>query len=260
MDGTQVKIATFNVNSVRARTNRLLAFLERQRPDIACLQELKCLDAEFPSLEVRARGYELALHGQKTYNGVAILSRLPIADVQTGVGDAELDVQSRVLFGTVDGVRVVCAYFPNGGELGSDKWAFKLRFMAALRDRLEIELKSHRELVLTGDFNVAPFDDDVARPAEWGQTVLCHPEARTALERIRELGFVDAFRPFHPEGGVHTWWDYRGLGFERGNGLRIDHFFVTEALAARVRGAIVDRAERAGEAASDHAPVLIEWE
>lgn len=255
-----MKIATFNVNSVRVRTNRLLAFLERQRPDVVCLQELKCLETEFPSVEVSARGYQLALHGQKTYNGVAILARTPIADVQTGVGDPELDAQSRVIFGTVGGVRIVCAYFPNGGEVGSDKWAFKLRFMAALRTRLETELAAYPSLVLTGDFNVAPFEDDVARPAEWGNTVLCLPEARDALERIRALGFVDAFRPFHPDGGVYSWWDYRGMGFERGNGLRIDHVYVTAPLAPRVRGAIVDRFERAGEQASDHAPVLVEWE
>lgn len=255
-----MRIATFNVNSVRARAARLSAFLERKRPDVVCLQEIKVVESDFPRNELHQLGYEAALIGQKSYNGVAILSRAPISDVRIGIGDTELDAQARLIAGTVGGVRILSAYFPNGGELGSDKWSFKLRFMAALLPYLREEMSRHRELALCGDFNVAPHDDDVARPAEWAGTVLTHPEVRDALDRIAALGLHDAFRPFHPEGGVYSWWDYRGMGFERGNGLRIDHVFVTEALRGRVVGAMVDRAERAGEGASDHAPVLVEWE
>lgn len=255
-----MKIATFNINSVRVRTQRLLAFLDRQAPDVVCLQELKCLEQDFPLVEVQAKGYRAAIHGQKTYNGVAILARSEISDVEVGVGDAELDAHSRLIAGTVDGVRVLSAYFPNGGELGSDKWAFKLRWMAALVPRLQRELAKHERVALAGDFNVAPFDDDVAWPADWANTVLTHADARGALDRIAGVGLSDAFRPFHPEGRVYSWWDYRGMGFERGNGLRIDHVYVTPALASSVVGAIVDRDERKGEQASDHAPVLVEWD
>ena len=254
-----MKVATFNINSVRVRTARLVAFLERQRPDVVCLQELKCVEPDFPLVEIQSRGYTCAIHGQKTYNGVALLSRTPISDVEIGVGDDELDTHARLIAGTINGVRVLSAYFPNGGELASEKWSFKLRFMSALVPRLERELAQHKHVVLAGDFNVAPYDEDVAWPAEWANTVLTHVDARAALQRIEALGFVDAFKPFHPEGRVYSWWDYRGMGFERGNGLRIDHVYVTESLAARVIGAIVDRGERKGEQASDHAPVIVEW-
>lgn len=254
-----MKVATFNINSVRVRAARLAAFLERQRPDVVCLQELKCQESDFPEAALAGTGYSAAIHGQKTYNGVALLARAPITDVVMGVGDEELDTHSRLIAGTINGVRVLSAYFPNGGELGSDKWQFKLRFMRALVPRLRRELDSYPSVALAGDFNVAPFDDDVAWPAEWANTVLTHDDAREALERIRDLGFTDAFRPFHPEGRVYSWWDYRGLGFERGNGLRIDHVYVSDTLAPRVVGGIVDRNERKGEQASDHAPVMVEW-
>lgn len=253
-----MKLATFNINSVRAREKRLVAFLRRQAPDVVCLQELKCLETEFPWTDVRAAGYEGALLGQKTYNGVAILAKTPLAEVEYGLGDAELDAQARVVSATVGGVRVTSAYFPNGGELGSEKWAFKLRFLAALAPYVRRQLEGHATYVLAGDFNVAPFDDDVARPKEWADTVLCHADARAGLARIAEQGLVDLFRPFHPDGGVYTWWDYRAMGFERDNGLRIDHFYGSVAAAARTIGAGVDRRERAGEQASDHAPVMVE--
>lgn len=253
-----MRIATWNVNSVRVRRARMLAWLEKHRPDVLCLQELKCEEKDFPSLEVKALGYHAVLLGQKTYNGVAILSKEPPSDVVAGIGDASLDVQSRLLHAKVAGVHILSAYFPNGGEIGSEKYAYKLRWMAQLDTYLERFDTARDPVVLTGDFNVAPFDDDIARPKEWLGGVLANDEVRAAVAKIRGRGFVDAFRPFFPEGGVYTWWDYRGAGFERGNGLRIDLAYVTPPVASRVIGAIVDKVERAGEGPSDHAPVTIE--
>ncbi len=253
-----MKLATWNVNSIRARLERLLAFLDREAPDVVCLQETKVPDADFPADVLRARGYAAALHGQRTYNGVAILSRLPLEDVQTGFsGDgAPPDPQARLVAATVEGVRVVSAYFPNGGGVGSDKWAYKLDWMARLR-RLLGTLDPGQPLALCGDFNVAPDDvRDVAFPDQWQNTVLTHPDARAALEDLRAWGLLDAVRLHHHAAGPYTWWDYRSLGFVRNDGLRIDHVYVTEPLARRCTDAYVDRDERKGEKPSDHAPVV----
>ncbi|MCA9529936.1 MAG: exodeoxyribonuclease III [Myxococcales bacterium] len=261
-----MRVATWNINSVKARHERLLGWLERCRPDVLCLQELKVVDEAFPSLAVKALGYDAVVHGQKTYNGVAILSRTPPEDVHVGLGDDVDDPQARLVSARVSGVHIVSAYFPNGGEVGSDKYAYKLRWMQRLRDYLDRRFDARRDQVLlTGDFNVAPEDDDVARPDAWANGVLTHPEVRDALEHVRAFGLQDTFRPFHPRGGVYTWWDYRGRGFERGDGLRIDHHYATPALAARAIGATVDRRERApsediNEGPSDHAPVIVEYE
>jgi exodeoxyribonuclease-3 len=253
-----MRIATWNVNSIRARGGRMLAWLEKHRPDVLCLQELKCEDKDFPSLDVAALGYRAVLYGQKTYNGVAILSREEPTDILLGMGDGIEDGHSRLVHAKVSGVHVICAYFPNGGEMGSEKYAFKLAWMARLDNYLARFDATRDQVVLTGDFNVAPFDDDIARPKEWLGGVLANDEVRAAVAKFRDRGYVDAFRPFHPEGGVHTWWDYRGAGFERGNGLRIDLAYVSQPVAKRVIGAIVDKVERGGEAPSDHAPVVIE--
>jgi exodeoxyribonuclease-3 len=251
-----MRIATWNLNSVRAREQRLLAWLALRQPELVCLQELKGEDEEFPSAAVAALGYETAVYGQRTYNGVAILSRLPLLQVERGFRDGEDDAQARVISARVSGIRVVCAYFPNGGEVGSEKFVYKLRWMERMRGYLERTLEKGESAVLCGDFNVAPEDRDVARPAEWKDTVLCHPDARAALARIAELGLVDTFRAHHSEGGYYSWWDYRMLGFPKNNGLRIDHIFATEPLAARCSGAEIDRNERKGKQPSDHAPVL----
>jgi len=253
-------IATWNVNSIRARLERLLAWLDRTAPDVACLQELKVPDEEFPVDEIREAGYHAAFHGQKTYNGVAILSRSEPTDVAIGLpGDRDgSDAQARLIAATCDGVRVVSAYFPNGQSVGSDKWAYKLAWMGRLREHLPSLLDEGAPLALCGDFNVAPEDRDVARPDEWRSSVLCHEDARKALAAIMDDRLIDAMR-LHEEGpGPYSWWDYRMLAFPKGNGLRIDHIVVTPDLARRCTRAWVERNERKGKLPSDHAPVLIE--
>lgn len=255
-----MKVVTWNVNSVRARKERLLAFLERQKPDVVCLQELKVEDPAFPREDIEGAGFHVETHGQKTYNGVAILSRWPISDVQRGMGDEAIDAQARLLAGTVQGVRILSAYMPNGGDVGSDKFVYKLAWL----DRLEAHLKERYEpsqpLALCGDYNVALDDLDVAKPDAWADSVLCHPDARARIEAIRAFGFVDTVRAKHPQGQVYTWWDYRMLAFPKGDGLRIDHIFATEPLAKRCAEAEVDRDERRGKQPSDHAPVMVTFQ
>ncbi len=253
-----MKLATWNVNSVRARHDRLMAFLEREAPDVVCLQETKVTDKDFPFEALQEAGYHAATHGQRTYNGVAILSKTPPENVLAGFSDEdEEDAQTRLLAATINGVRVISAYFPNGASVGSDKWAYKLAWMARLRAYLET-LDPKAPAVLCGDFNVAPEDArDVAFPEQWKGSVLTHADARAALEAIRAWGFLDAVRLHHHAAGPYTWWDYRSLGFVRNDGLRIDHVYITAPLAPRCTDAYVDRDERKGEKPSDHAPVLV---
>lgn len=254
-----MRIATWNVNSVNARRERLLAWLARSRPDVACLQELKCEDALFPHDAVREAGYHAAVHGQRTYNGVAILSREPAAEVTTGLLDGVTDPQARLIAATIAGVRIVCVYVPNGGEPGSEKLSYKLDWLARLEHYLRLRHDPAQPLALCGDLNVAPEARDVARPEEWAGTVLCLPNVRSALARIGEWGLTDCFRALHPEGGHYSWWDYRMLGFPKNNGLRIDHVLASAPLAARATSASIDRDERKGQRPSDHAPVLVEF-
>jgi exodeoxyribonuclease-3 len=257
---TGMKVATWNVNSIRARREHVIDWLDAARPDVLCLQELKATTSEFPFEEVRECGYEAAVLGQKTYNGVAIVSRLPLDNVQEGFDDAEDDPQARLISARIDGVTVLSAYFPNGGEVGSDKYDYKLRWMDRLRGLLRRRFDSKAdEVALCGDFNVAPWDDDIGRPSEWKTSVLACDSVREALEGVASFGLEDVVRPYHPQGGVFSWWDYRGRGFERGNGLRIDHVYCTPKLAARTIGAVVDRQERARKSPSDHAPVIAEF-
>lgn len=253
-----MKIATWNVNSIRARLPRLLDWLGRAAPDVVCLQELKVADEEFPGDEIGAAGYRSVWHGQRTYNGVAILARGPLTDVETGLGDASDDDQARVIAASYQGIRFLSAYFPNGQTVGSDKWAYKLQWMERLGGFLGARYSPDGPLVLCGDFNVAPDDRDVARPEEWAGSVLCQAEARQRLAAIATWGFVDAVRLHHQGPGPYSWWDYRMLAFPKGNGLRIDHIFITKPLVTRCTGAWVDRNERKGKLPSDHAPVVIE--
>lgn len=251
-------IATWNVNSIRARLERLLAWLDRTAPDVVCLQELKVPDEEFPLAEIEAAGYHAVFHGQRTYNGVAILSRTEPRDVAIGLDGGTEDDQARIIAATVADIRFVSAYFPNGQVVGSDKWSYKLAWMARLERHLADRYRPDQPFALCGDFNVAPEDRDVARPEEWSASVLCHPDARQALARIGGWGLVDTIR-LHEQGpGPFSWWDYRMLAFPRGNGLRIDHLFVTEPVARRCTRGWVERNERKGKLPSDHAPVLIE--
>ncbi len=253
-----MKLASWNVNSIRARQERLLRWLERAKPDVVCLQELKVADADFPLEALRAAGWHAAVHGQRTYNGVAILARTPLERVEVGLRDGVDDPQARLVAADAAGVRVVSLYVPNGALVGSDKWAYKLKWLARLRAWLERAADPGRALALCGDWNVAPADLDVARPDAWSDTVLCHEDGRAALRRVLDWGLIDAFRRRHPELRAYSWWDYRQLGFARNDGLRIDHLMLSEPLAARLRDAGIDRDERKGKLPSDHAPVWVE--
>jgi exodeoxyribonuclease III len=254
-----LRIASWNVNSIRARQERLLRWLEKQRPDALCLQELKVEDEGFPFDALREVGYHAVAHGQRTYNGVAILARSEPADVERGLGDGEDDPQARLIAATVSGVRVVSVYVPNGGELGSDKWAYKLRWLARLRSWLERCAVPSQPLALCGDFNVAPEARDVCDPAAWEGTVLFHPEVRAALERVTAWGLRDTLRLHRTEGGLYSWWDYRMLAFPKNRGLRIDQIWASPALAERSTGGSIDREERKGKQPSDHAPIVAEF-
>jgi exodeoxyribonuclease-3 len=255
-----VKLGTWNVNSVRARLERLLRWLDAHRPDVLCLQELKVSDEDFPFDEVRAAGYHAAVHGQRTYNGVAILSREEPLDVARGFDDGGSDDAARLIAARVAGVSVVCVYVPNGGELGSDKWSYKLDWLRRLRAWLERHHRADELLALCGDLNVAPEARDCSDPVAWEGTVLYHPEARAALRGVTDWGLVDAFRLKRPEPGLYSWWDYRMLAFPKNVGLRIDHVFVTRALGDRCTSAAIDRNERKGKQPSDHAPVMVEFD
>ncbi len=253
-------VATWNVNSIKARLERALAWLEKAQPDVLCLQELKVRDEDFPEADIAAAGYHAVVHGQPTYNGVAILSRSEIRGAVNGMGDGVDDPQARVIAAETFGVQVVSVYVPNGAEVGSDKWDYKLDWMSRLRDYLRRELDPGDRVLVCGDFNVAPDDRDVANPDRWRESVLCHEDGRESLQSIIDLGFRDTVRSLHDGEGPYSWWDYRRLAFPKGDGLRIDHILATEPMAAVCTAAYVDRDERKGKKPSDHAPVLAEFE
>jgi len=252
-----MKLATWNVNSLRVRLPHVLDWLAANTPDVLCLQETKLEDTAFPFAELEAAGYRALHDGQKTYNGVAILSRGEATEVVRGIPGFE-DAQKRVIAATVDGVRVVCAYFPNGQSIESDKYHYKLRWLSALTMWLEDELRRHPELALLGDFNIAPEDCDVHDPVAWQGQVLCSLPEREAFRGLVALGLVDAFRLFPQTDKSYSWWDYRMMAFRRNLGLRIDHILMSPALAARCGGCSIDRAPRKLERPSDHAPVVAE--
>jgi exodeoxyribonuclease-3 len=250
-----VKIATWNVNSLRVRLPHLLDWLAANAPDAMCLQETKCEDATFPAAELQAAGYCSLHNGQRTYNGVAILTRNPGAEVCRGL-PSFTDDQSRVLAADYEGVRLVSVYVPNGQSVTSDKYQYKLRWLDALARWLEGELAAQPRLAVMGDFNVAPEDRDVHDPRAWeGQVLFSQPE-REALQRIVSLGLADAFRLFDQPEGSFTWWDYRMNAFRRKKGLRIDHILLAPALAAACRACAIDMAPRRLDRPSDHAPVV----
>jgi len=251
-----MKLASWNVNSIRARVDRVIDWLDAQRPDVLCMQELKCEEQAFPRERFEAIGYKVAAVFQKTYNGVAIATRATLDDVRVGLDDGEEEQQARLIAATLDGVRIVSAYVPNGQEVGSDKYAYKLKWMERLRRYLDTHHKPSEQLVVCGDFNVAPEDRDVHDPLLWAPLTLFHIDARQALEKVRAWGLVDTFRLHHQEAGAYSWWDYRQLSFPHGKGLRIDHVFASEPLARRCSSAWIDREARKGKQPSDHAPVL----
>jgi exodeoxyribonuclease-3 len=254
-----VKLATWNVNSIRARLPHVLDWLAQQQPDVACLQETKVPDEEFPKLELQAAGYAVLHAGQKGYNGVATLTRLSSTDVLTEAPGLD-GGQKRFLAATIAGVRVVNVYVPNGERVGSPKFAYKLEWLAALRTWLASELARHERLVIVGDFNVAPEDRDVYDPRLWGNQVLFSPPERTALQQLLAVGLVDVYRRFTPDAGHYTWWDYRAGAFRRNQGLRIDHILASPALAALAAACTIDREPRGRDKPSDHAPVIAEFD
>ncbi len=252
-----MKIASWNVNSLKVRLPHLLDWLAAAKPDVLCLQELKLEDHNFPRTEIEAAGYHVAFSGQKTYNGVALLARSPIDDVL--IGNPQFpDEQKRLITGTIDGVRVIGAYMPNGQAVGSDKFDYKLRWLEALTAWLEQELAAHPKLALCGDYNIAPDDRDVHDPARWAGQILCSEPERSAFQRLLGLGLADSFRLFEQPEKTFSWWDYRMLGFQKNQGLRIDHILLSNPLADRCTAAGIDRAPRKLERPSDHAPVWAE--
>ena len=249
-----MKIASWNVNSLKVRLPHLLDWLAEAQPDVVCLQELKLEDQNFPRAEIEAAGYHAAFAGQKTYNGVALLAKAPIGEVTVG-NPLFADEQKRLISGTVDGIRVVCAYMPNGQEVGCDKYDYKLHWLAALADWLSSELQAYPRLALCGDYNIAPDERDVHDPQRWQDCILVSEPERAAFRRFIDLGLADSFRLFEQPEKTFSWWDYRMLGFQKNQGLRIDHILLSAPLAAQCSAAGIDRAPRKRERPSDHAPV-----
>ena len=253
-----MKIATWNVNSMKVRLPHVLEWLGANGPDVLVLQEIKQLTEAFPAEELRAAGYESLANGQKTYNGVAVISRNAPEDPVFELPDFD-DPQRRVLATTVDGVRIVNLYVPNGQEVGSEKYAYKLGWLATLRDYLRDELSRHERLVVLGDFNIAPADDDVYDAEKWGDGILCSPLERKALGELLDLGLTDVFRKFDQPEKTFSWWDYRAAGFRRNAGLRIDLILTSDAMTSRCTASYVDKEPRAWDRPSDHAPVIAEF-
>jgi exodeoxyribonuclease-3 len=253
-----MKLATWNVNSLKVRLPHLADWLARVQPDVVCLQELKTEDAKFPRADLEAAGYQCAVFGQKTYNGVAILTRGAATEVATGI-PGFADEQKRVIAATVGGARVICVYCPNGQAVGSEKYDYKLRWFAALREFIAAELQRYPQLAVAGDFNVAPEDRDVHDPKAWeGQVHVSEPE-RAAWRALLALGLKDTFRLFDQPEKAYSWWDYRMMGFRRNAGLRIDQILVSEPLARRCTACSIDKEPRKLERPSDHAPVIAEF-
>jgi len=250
-----MKLATWNVNSLKVRLPQVLQWLESSPVDVLCLQETKLTDDKFPAAEIEAAGYQVVFTGQKTYNGVAILSRHPITDV---VKNNPLfpDEQQRIISATIEGMRLVCAYVPNGQAVGSDKYDYKLRWLEALIQWLEGELQRFPSLALLGDYNIAPTDADVHDPVAWQDQVLVSAPERAAFERLCALPLADAFRLFPQAEKLYSWWDYRQMAFRRNRGLRIDHILLSPALVQRCTACEIDKLPRKWEQPSDHTPVI----
>jgi exodeoxyribonuclease-3 len=252
-----MKIASWNVNSLTVRLPHLQQWLGQCQPDIVALQETKLEDHRFPDSELAELGYRSVFAGQKTYNGVAIVSRSPASEVQVGI-PGFADEQKRVLAATIDGLRIVNLYVVNGKAVGDEKYDYKLAWLDALRHWLAQELVRYPDMVVLGDFNIAPDDRDVHDPAAWQDQILCSEAERGALNKLLALGLHDSFRLHHADGGQFSWWDYRAAGFRRNLGLRIDLVLVSDTLKARCTGAAIDREPRTWERPSDHTPVLVE--
>jgi exodeoxyribonuclease-3 len=252
-----MKLATWNVNSLKVRLPQLLTWLVREQPDVVCLQETKLEDHGFPRQEIEAAGYHVCFAGQRTYNGVALLAREWPTEIVVG-NPLHPDEQKRLLTATIRGICVVCAYVPNGQAVGSEKYAYKLEWLDGLARWVSERLAANPQLVVAGDFNIAPDDQDVYDPAAWAGQILCSDPERAAFRRLLSLGLKDSFRLFDQPAKIFSWWDYRMLGFQKNRGLRIDHILLSETLAARCNAARISREVRKLERPSDHAPVIAE--
>lgn len=254
-----MKIASWNVNSLRVRLPHVVDWLAEEQPDVLALQETKTRDEDFPVDAFTGLGYQVSFSGQPTYNGVALASRRPIENVVTGIHALD-DPQRRVLGATIDGVRIYDLYVPNGQSVDSEKYEYKLRWLAALKQQIAVELDTHPHCILLGDFNIAPEDADVHDPAAWEGKVLCSRPEREALKALLALGFRDVFRDFEQDDKSFSWWDYRAAAFRRNMGLRIDLILASSSLAERCRSSRIDVEPRRLERPSDHTPVLAEFD
>ena len=257
-----MRIATWNVNSVRQRIEHLVSWLKECSPDIVCLQEIKCTDDAFPRLEIEALGYNVVTHGQKTFNGVALLSKLPFDEVQPGLAGDPDDVQARYLEAVVSvpsgALRLVNIYLPNGNPFGTEKYAYKLAWMSRLRERVKGLLQFEEPMIVAGDFNVIPTPDDVYAPAAWVDDALFRPETRAHFQALTNLGLTDAYRACHDEPHRYTFWDYQAGAWQKNHGLRIDHMLLSPQAADHLVKCEIDPAPRGWEKPSDHVPVWLE--
>ena len=253
-----MKIASWNINSLRKRQDRLFAWLESAKPDVVCLQVTKCPDEQFPVLALQAAGYHSAYRGEKSYNGVAILSKIAPMEVRASLGDEVVDLQTRVIAATVGPMRVYSIYAPNGQAVGSPAYEYKIQWYGRLRECLARDKSGY--LVVCGDLNVAPEDLDVHDPQLWRGAIMCSEGERNALRDLCAVGLTDTLRLHHREGGLFSWWDYRMLAFPKNRGLRIDAILANRALAKKCTAAGIDREMRKGKEPSDHAPVWAEFE
>ncbi|MBK8178003.1 MAG: exodeoxyribonuclease III [Planctomycetes bacterium] len=254
-----MKLATWNVNSIRARLERVVDWTLKQAPDVLCLQELKCLDEQFPREVFEDLGYRVATYGQKTYNGVAILSKQNIEDVVRGFPGEDENAQRRAIGAQIGDLLVLNLYVVNGESVGSEKYAYKMQWMQRCAEFIRERYDMGEKVVVCGDFNVTFDDRDVHDPAAWHEKVLCSTPERRALAELMEPGLIDAFRHFHAEGGHYTWWDFRTRGFQRNDGLRIDHLLMSKPALEACQDVVIDKAARGGEKPSDHAPVIAEF-
>jgi exodeoxyribonuclease III len=256
-----VRIATWNVNSVNARLETVLAWFEEVQPDVAALQEIKCVNEKFPTQEFERLGYNVAVHGQKTYNGVALLSKLPLEDVRRGLPEVEGDDHSRYIEAVVAGprpVRVASIYLPNGNPLGTEKFTYKLAWFERLRAHAKTLLAFEEPLAMVGDYNVIPEPEDADRPETWTRDALFQPESRAAYRSLKWLGLTDAYMQADGRPGGYTFWDYQAGAWQRNHGIRIDHALLSPQAADRLVGVDIHREMRAREKPSDHVPVLVE--
>ncbi|MGI9115516.1 MAG: exodeoxyribonuclease III [Chthoniobacterales bacterium] len=254
-----MKLASWNINSLRKRQDRLLEWLAEKPYDVVCLQETKCSDDQFPEMSLAAAGYRAVFHGQKSYNGVAILARGELLGAQPSLCDKVIDDQARVIAATFRRLRIFCIYAPNGQAVGLPAFAYKLQWFARLRDCVSRARKTFTDVIICGDFNVAPEDRDVHDPALWEGAIMCSQAERGAFAALEELGLRDTLRIHRPEPGLFTWWDYRMLAFPKNRGLRIDGILASNELAARCVAAGIDRDMRKGKDPSDHAPIWAEF-